>query len=423
VCTLYPRASRLEWLLTNGTGGFAMGTVAGSNTRRYHGLLVASLHPPVARVVTLARLEETAFTSQGPVPLSVNQYPNALHPDGYRWLAHFSLEEGPVWTWSVFGVEVERRVLLVPGQQTVLVRYASSAPVRLRLEPLLAFRDYHALTHRNSTAWTGFEEHVVGKSREVRFQPYASLPSLRLSHRGGPFTGAPAWHENVEYLVELDRGLDFREDLLCPGSFELQLDPGAPELVAATVEAGATLDLDALSASFSRVSPAARRREASPPVTGPPDLAAARGRLERAAEAYPVRRADGSATVIAGYPWFTDWGRDTMISLPGLLLARGAWTSRARCWRASSPISTAGWSPTDSPTRPVPPSTTPRTRRCSCSKRCTPGNGPEDRPRSSTTCSTRRPAPSWTRTSAERATASTWTRATGCSSPEAREAT
>ena len=323
MCTLYPRASRLEWLLTNGTGGFAMGTVAGSNTRRYHGLLVASLHPPVARVVTLARLEETAFTSQGPVPLSVNQYPNALHPDGYRWLAHFSLEEGPVWSWSVFGVEVERRVLLVPGQQTVLVRYASSAPVRLRLEPLLAFRDYHALTHRNSTAWTGFEEHVVGKSREVRFQPYASLPSLHLSHRGGPFTGAPAWHENVEYLVELDRGLDFREDLLCPGSFELQIDPGAPELVAATVEAGVTLDLDALAASFSGVSPGARRLETSPAVTGPENLAAARARLERAAEAYPVRRADGSATVIAGYPWFTDWGRDTMISLPGLLLARG----------------------------------------------------------------------------------------------------
>ncbi|HEY1333361.1 MAG TPA: glycogen debranching enzyme N-terminal domain-containing protein, partial [Myxococcaceae bacterium] len=105
VCTLYPRASRLEWLLTNGTGGFAMGTAAGANTRRYHGLLVASLHPPVQRVVTLARLEETALTPSGAVPLSVNQYPNTLYPDGYTRLSHFALEDGPVWTWSVGNVD------------------------------------------------------------------------------------------------------------------------------------------------------------------------------------------------------------------------------------------------------------------------------------------------------------------------------
>ena len=320
VCTLYPRASRLEWQLTNGTGGFAMGTVAGSNTRRYHGLLVASLHPPVARVVTLARLEETALTPRGAVPLSVNQYPNTLYPDGYTRLARFSLDDGPVWTWSVNGVEVERRVLLVPGEQTVVVRYASSAPLRLRLEPLLAFRDYHALTHRNPDAWTGFEERMLAKGRVVRFQPYASLPSLRLAHRGDAFVGAPEWHENVEYLEELDRGLDFREDLLLAGSFELELAPGRPQLVTATVESGASLDLEALGALFSR---AVRTSAPARVARRSDDLAEGRTRLERAADAYLVRRADRSATVIAGYPWFTDWGRDTMISLPGLLVARG----------------------------------------------------------------------------------------------------
>ena len=322
-CTLYPRASRLEWLLTNGAGGFAMGTVAGSSTRRYHGLLVASLHPPVRRVVTLARLEETALTPQGGVSLSVNQYPGALYPDGYMRLARFAFDQGPAWTWSLGRGEVERRVLLVPGQQTVLVRYASTAPFRLRVEPLLAFRDYHALTHRNAQAWTGFEEHAVGTVREVRFQPYAGLPSLRLAHRGDAFNGAPTWHENVEYLEELDRGLDFREDLLLPGSFELELAPGRPQLLAATVEPDVELDLDTLMSLFSRVggdsrSPAPPRRGGHTDVLGQ-----ARVRLERAADAYPVRRADGSATIIAGYPWFTDWGRDTMISLPGLLVSRG----------------------------------------------------------------------------------------------------
>ncbi|HUM09819.1 MAG TPA: amylo-alpha-1,6-glucosidase [Myxococcaceae bacterium] len=322
VCTQYPRASRLEWLLTNGTGGFAMGTVAGSNTRRYHGLLVASLHPPVARVVTLARLEETALTPEGPVPLAVNQYPNTLYPDGFTRLVRFSFDDGPVWAWSVGGVEIEKRVLLVPGEQTVVVRYASSAPVRLRLEPLLAFRDYHSLAHRNPGAWTGFEEQAVPGGRVLRLQPYSSLPSLRLAHRGGAFRGAPVWHENVEYLEELDRGLDFREDLLLPGSFELELVPGRAELVAATVEAGAALDLESLAGLFRRAEPA-RSTPAARPVRRADEAGEARARLERAADAYLVRRADRTATVIAGYPWFTDWGRDTMISLPGLLVARG----------------------------------------------------------------------------------------------------
>ncbi|HET6981985.1 MAG TPA: amylo-alpha-1,6-glucosidase [Myxococcaceae bacterium] len=322
ICTLYPRASRLEWLLTNGTGGFAMGTVAGSNTRRYHGLLVASLHPPVERVVTLARLEETVLAAGGGVPLSVNQYPNTLYPDGWTRLVRFALEDGPVWTWSVGGVEVERRVLLVPGAQTVVVRYASSAPVRLRVEPLLAFRDYHGLTHRNPDAWTGFEERPDGAGRVVRFQPYGGLPSLRLAHRGSAFAGDPVWHENVEYLEELDRGLDFREDLLRPGSFELEVAPGRPQIVAASVEAGASLDLDALEPLFGRRDPAPRAPVTPVPHRGE-DLSEGRARLERAADAYLVRRADRSATVIAGYPWFTDWGRDTMISLPGLLIARG----------------------------------------------------------------------------------------------------
>ena len=321
VCTLYPRASRLEWLLTNGTGGFAMGTAAGANTRRYHGLLVASLHPPVQRVVTLARLEETALTPSGPVPLSVNQYPNTLYPDGFTRLSRFALEDGPVWTWSVGGVDVERRILLVPGQQTVLVRYSSSAPVRLRVEPLLAFRDYHTLSHRNPHAWTGFAEEEQAGSRVVRFQPYAGLPSLRLAHRGTPFSAAPVWHENVEYLEELDRGLDFREDLLLPGSFEVELVPGRPQLVAASIEAP-PLDLDALGMLFGRTE-GSRAHPATGPARRSDDPGEARARLERAADAYLVRRSDGSATVIAGYPWFTDWGRDTMIALPGLLIARG----------------------------------------------------------------------------------------------------
>jgi predicted glycogen debranching enzyme len=307
VCRDYPSSSRLEWLLTSGTGGFAMGTVAGANTRRYHGLLVASLRPPVQRVVTLARLEETALLPRGELPLAVNQYPGTLYPEGYRQLTSFRWEGGPVWTWDVEGAALERRVLLAPGGQTVVLRYTCTAPLRLRLEPLLAFRDYHGLAHRNDAASTAVEERADGGQRRVGFRPYPSLPSLWVTHRGTAFDAAPVWHENVEYLEELERGLDFREDLLLPGHWELELRPGEPQLVGATVDGPEAVDLARCARLFER----------------PAESFGVRVRLERAAEAYPARRADGTATVLAGYPWFTDWGRDTMISLPGLLLARG----------------------------------------------------------------------------------------------------
>ena len=307
VCRDYARSSRLEWLLTSGTGGFAMGTVAGVNTRRYHGLLVASLHPPVDRVVTLARMEETALLPKGEVPLAVNQYPGTLYPEGHRLLTSFRWEGGPVWTWDVDGATLERRVLLIPGEQTVVLRYACTAPLRLRLQPLLAFRDYHALAHRNTAASTVVEERVDGDQQRVRFHLYPSQPTLWMTYRGPAFVSAPVWHQNVEYLEELERGLDFREDLLLPGHCELELRPGTPQWVAATVEGPEAVHL-------TRVARLCRW------PAGPTEV---RARLERAAEAYPARRADGSATVVAGYPWFTDWGRDTMISLPGLLLTRG----------------------------------------------------------------------------------------------------
>jgi len=309
-CTDYARSSRLEWLVSNGTGAFAMGTVAGANTRRYHGHLVASLRPPVQRTVFLSRIEETVLATEGGKALSVNQYPGTLHPDGHTRLIGFRLTPDPVWTWNVDGVRIEKHLHLVAGEQTVVIQYTSSAPVRLRVDPLLACRDYHVLGHRNGEAWTGVEERVEGATRLVRLQPYSGLPSLWLHHPGEAFQADPAWHENVEYLEELDRGLDFQEDLLRPGSFVIGVAPGRPVVVAATLVPGPLSDA-ARQSSFLDES------AALPTGGGPAD------RLEVAARSFLVRRADRSATVIAGYPWFTDWGRDTMISLPGLLIARG----------------------------------------------------------------------------------------------------
>ena len=322
VCTLYPRASRLEWLLTNGTGGFAMGTVAGSNTRRYHGLLVASLHPPVARVVTLARLEETVLTPQGPVPLSVNQYPNTLHPEGHTRLVRFSLEEGPVWTWSVGGVEVERRVLLAPGSRRCW--RATRAPRRCgcgssRCSPSATTTRSPVVTPTPGPA-----------SRSARWGMAGRCASshTRVSRRSGSFIGvapSPA-HRPGTRTSSTSRswtgGSTSVKTSCSPAASSWSSPPEGRSSWRRRSRPEASLDLDAVGSLFARASPTPR-----PPAPRPAraivDLDDARARLERAADAYPVRRADGSATVIAGYPWFTDWGRDTMIALPGLLVTRG----------------------------------------------------------------------------------------------------
>ncbi len=318
-CRDYLRASRLEWLETNATGAFAMGTVSGANTRRYHGLLVASLRPPVERLVTLSRLEETVLGPTGETALATNQYPGTLYPAGYRLLQSFRLDPSPTWTFQVGDVLLERRLFLVRGQQTLVVLYRSNRPVRLRIEPLLAFRDFHGLAHHNDAVSSLVQEGQGGHVRRVELWPYPALPPLFLHHPGTAFQRAPLWHDNVEYLLELERGLDYREDLFLPGSFQLDVLPGQLGWLVATLDAAAqpdTASVLALEASMVE-----QRREPG---------GAVRARLGAAAEQFSVFRADGSPTVIAGYPWFADWGRDTMIALPGLLLARGQLTLARR---------------------------------------------------------------------------------------------
>jgi len=310
-CQEYARSSRLEWLETNGLGGYAMGTVSGASTRRYHGLLVPALRPPVDRHVLLAKLDDAVISGAAEVPLAVNQYPGALHPAGWRHLVGFRQDPFPTWTFDAAGVRVERTLFLVQGEDTAVIRWRASRPVRLRVEPLVAFRDHHALSRENGA----LDPEVRASGRDegglLRVRPYAGLPELRLHHSAGRFRAEGAWNRSVEHLEELDRGLDFREDLWRPGILELEVGDLGAYLVAATadrrVDHATVLGLE-------RAERARRKPAASDPLLS---------RLHAAADQFLVRRADGSPTVIAGYPWFADWGRDTMIALPGLLIARG----------------------------------------------------------------------------------------------------
>ncbi|MBX9600389.1 MAG: amylo-alpha-1,6-glucosidase [Bryobacteraceae bacterium] len=286
VCRDWNASSRLEWLETNGTGAFAMGTVAGANTRRYHGLLIASLRPPVERYVLLSRVEEE-FAGDA---LGAAEYPGAIAPRGYEQIEQFRLAPFPHWR---FRNGLEKQVLLVPGRQAVILRYRSETGGRLRLRPFFAFREYHSLTRQ--TDW--WNRRVDGGV----IRPYEGLPGLHLRFPGAFFEDGH-WYLRQEYAIERERGLDFQEDLYTPGFTEVTLAAGEWVNFAAHLEPE-PLDCD-------RVVSERIAKDAG------------RALLDRAADQFLVTRADGKPTIIAGYPWFTDWGRDTMISLPGLLIAR-----------------------------------------------------------------------------------------------------
>ena len=306
ICRNYLRSSLLEWLEPNGTGAFAMGTVSGANTRRYHGLLVASLRPPVERYMLLSSLAETLENSSGSFALGACQYPGTVSPTGFEFLTSFVLDPMPTWTWRVGGTQITKSVFLVPGRQAVVVRYQADQDVRLKLRPFLAFRNYHSLSHSNG----GWNRSVHVTSDAVRMQPYADLPALEIRHGGADWHGDGQWYLNVEYLRELDRGLDFQEDLYTPGEIEAQLTAGKPLWIVAGSEGVADINPAAL-------------YEARLAVVW-------RSRLDASAAAFLATRFDGKLTILAGFPWFTDWGRDTMISLPGLLISRGLLDSAAK---------------------------------------------------------------------------------------------
>jgi len=314
VCGSPDAGTEREWLETNGIGGYASSTVPGINTRRYHGLLTAALHPPVGRYVLLSKLEETVFLNGAKYDLSANQYAGAIHPQGYTHLASFRLDPFPIFTYEVGGLQIEKRVFMVYGENTTVVEYellgdAGSCTIEVR--PLIAFRDYHSTTHANS----GLNPDISQAEGSVSIEPYNGLPRLYFSHNASWVAGDGNWYYNFEYARERERGLDFLEDLFEPLTMQFEIHPGKTAVVIASTETHNASGADTL-----RRNEIARRAalRAAAPVDDPlvADLAAA-------ADQFIVKRAGNLHTVIAGYHWFGDWGRDTMIALPGLTLTTG----------------------------------------------------------------------------------------------------
>jgi predicted glycogen debranching enzyme len=315
VCGDLEAALSREWLETNGLGGFASGTVAGANTRRYHGLLMAALNPPGGRMLLLSKLEETLVLGEQRIDLSTNEYDGAVHPLGYLCLSGFRLDPFPTFTYEAADVKLEKSLFMLSGSNTVQIEYkllaspAGSKP-RLEIRPLIAFRDYHATTHENSA----LNPQIQSENNLVSVQPYGSLPRLYLAHNAEEAAAEGYWYRNFLYRVERERGMDANEDLFNPLVLRWTLNQRQSSVVIASTEAQ-----DMNNAGNFREKELKRRQALEAGAANSDPLA---GALTVAADQFLVRRGDGW-TVIAGYPWFTDWGRDTMISLPGLTLFNG----------------------------------------------------------------------------------------------------
>ena len=296
-----------EWLEADGLGGFASGTVGGARTRRYHALLMTATTPPTGRVVLVNGIEAWLDGPSGRSALSTQRYaPGVVHPEGWRHVARFRRDPWPAWTFALpDGTEIEQEIFVDrPGCETVLRwrRIGGRSPCRLSVRPLLSGRDYHAL-HRENAA---FDFAGAARGGNVAWRPYCGLPALA-ALTNGAYAPAPEWYRGFLYAAERERGLDDTEDLASPGVFEWDLGAGEAVLV---LRAGDGLAVQAAPHAARLAAGERARRSAAPSP------------LARAAQDYVVERGAGR-TVLAGFPWFADWGRDTFIAMRGLVLAPG----------------------------------------------------------------------------------------------------
>ena len=305
-----------EWLISNGIGGYASSTVCGLNTRRYHGLLVAATHPPVGRLVMLSKVEDALIVNGTRFDLSTNRYgEEVLHPQGFRNLQQFRLDPFPIYTYAGEGFVLEKSIYMARGENTVVIEYSLSSrregdDIQLEIAPLIAFRDFHATTHANQS----ISPKLVESDGRVTLQPYGDLPALHIAHDADEVIGTGNWYYNFEYSEERARGLDHREDLFNPLMLRASLNGRTKVTLIASTEPHFVADAATIRAAEIRRTKEIERKASS--LSQNLDLIRA---LSVAAEHFIVARPPFK-TVIAGYHWFGDWGRDTMIALPGLLL-------------------------------------------------------------------------------------------------------
>ena len=327
--------SKREWLVTNGIGGFAGGTLANVLSRRYHGLLVAALQPPLGRTLLLAKLDETVeydgiYPDSGRLtPLYLNRWEDGtVEGNGHHYLNRFHLEgTTPVWTYAIANALLEKRIWMQPGANTTYIQYhliRATGPMGLTIKALGNYRDYHSTTIIND--WSPDVEDVDHGLRITLFD--GARPFYLFSDRA-TFSPRSDWYEDFFLAVEEFRGQrDVTEDHLYLAQLQVTLRPGERFAVVASTEAAPNLDSVLAYGDRQAHEAALLARAGGLGESGTGDGAGdALRHLVLAADQFVVRRptaADPNGqSIIAGYPWFSDWGRDTMIALPGLTLATG----------------------------------------------------------------------------------------------------
>jgi predicted glycogen debranching enzyme len=324
VCGDLAAAERREWWLANGRGGYAAGTVALSLTRRYHGLLIAPVDPPLGRTLVLAKGDATVTIDGVAYPLFTNRWRSgAVTPEGYRAIDEFMLDGTvPVWRFRCGGRVIEQRIWLEPGADTVYLawRLDEGAAAALSVAFLANGRDHHGDTWPD-----GFQPEIAASGARLT----VTIPgrfALTIAASDGSIAVRRDWYWDFDLPVERERGLGDRDAHLHVGDASLTLEPGRWVGVAAGLGADVTPDIDAALARRRAWDRAVidRAVAADPAFAAAPDWVR---RLVLAADAFRIARPlpdlPEGRSVIAGYPWFGDWGRDTMIALPGLCLATG----------------------------------------------------------------------------------------------------
>lgn len=330
VTSVAEASMRREWLVTNGIGGYAMGALNMARSRRYHGILVAAQVPPTERQLLLASVDAWIEQDGHRVPIMTHEWATGVVlPDGYRNLETFYLDGSlPVWHWTHGNIKIVQRVWMPYGQNTTYVTYSyvrGDAPLTLTLKPLISHRDHHATTKGGASVQINPVQWALGQGIDIlpgedlsRTANAAAPGPFRLLYTGGTYKNEGNWWWSFHLSAEAQRGLTDKEDIFQAGQLDCVMQPGDTIALIATLE-------DSDPALWQKSLAAEQKRQADliqvAEVDHAPDWIK---QLVLAADQFIVNRKidqQMGKSVIAGYPWFSDWGRDTMISLPGLTLA------------------------------------------------------------------------------------------------------
>ncbi|HYX37602.1 MAG TPA: amylo-alpha-1,6-glucosidase [Oligoflexus sp.] len=310
-----PQLLQREWLDANSRGSYSNSTILDCPTRRYHGLLVSDAGVLNEKHVFLAKLEASLSVRGRIMDLYTNKHPGSVYyPEGYSHFDSFEYDLYPVITYRAGSYLLQRSCMLLHDRDAVLVRYKiiSTESVQLILRPLLAYRSHHHLQHETSD----FQVKTFPDAEGHKIEPLPQKPALHMgTDRGATFYPGPFWVKQVEYVREQERGFDYQEDLFCPGLYEAVLEPDQELYLIFGFQSTPRADIRGLWMKEEQRRLALHQRFIH---DGEP-LA----QVKFEAEKFMVQRPDGNPSIVAGYPWFGEWGRDTMIALPGLTLGRG----------------------------------------------------------------------------------------------------